>query len=185
MAKLAKVQKNWNAKEIMPIRRRVERSERNACTVSEMWLCCILALVLCAMVIAKGVLNDRRSPPGPRRLPLLGSLPFLPSAVFNSGGLDVQRLFATLADDFGPVARVGLGPVDAVVLSSPEVLTEAFSKEDVSDRLNDNIAMKITAGSAQASDEAVPRVSLRRRGRQASARRHFERRRRVAPTEEV
>ena len=73
-------------------------------------------------------------PPGPRRVPILGSVPFLPKACRVNRGLHIPHLFKHLSATFGPVTRVFLGPVPVAVISDLDVLREAFKKDEVTDR---------------------------------------------------
>ncbi|KAG0452974.1 hypothetical protein HPP92_025638 [Vanilla planifolia] len=62
-------------------------------------------------------------PPGPRGLPILGSLPFLEP--------NLHVYFASLARTYGPVIRLRLGSKPCVVVSSPSAASEMFKDQDV------------------------------------------------------
>ncbi|XP_058080969.1 geraniol 8-hydroxylase-like [Magnolia sinica] len=61
-------------------------------------------------------------PPGPRGLPLIGSLPFL--------NPDLHLYFAKLAQTYGPIIKLQLGSKLCVVLSSPSVAKEVLRDHD-------------------------------------------------------
>ncbi|XP_058081628.1 flavonoid 3'-monooxygenase CYP75B137-like [Magnolia sinica] len=61
-------------------------------------------------------------PPGPRGLPLIGSLPFVEP--------DLHRYFAKLAMIYGPVMKIQLGSKLCVVLSSPKVAKQVLKDHD-------------------------------------------------------
>lgn len=62
-------------------------------------------------------------PPGPRGLPIVGSLPFVEP--------NLHRYFARLARTYGPVLHLRLGLKPCVVVSSPSVAREMFKRHDV------------------------------------------------------
>uniref|UniRef100_A0A0E0EW46 Cytochrome P450 n=1 Tax=Oryza meridionalis TaxID=40149 RepID=A0A0E0EW46_9ORYZ len=64
----------------------------------------------------------RRLPPGPRPLPLIGSLHLL--------GDQPHRSLAGLAKKYGPLMSLRLGAVTTVVVSSPDVVREFLQKHD-------------------------------------------------------
>ncbi|CAA6666825.1 unnamed protein product [Spirodela intermedia] len=86
----------------------------------------VLAAVLAAFIVFywfKRTKNGARLlPPGPRGLPLLGSLPFLAN--------DLHVWFAELAHIYGPVMSLRLGAKLCVVLSSPEAVKEALNDRE-------------------------------------------------------
>ena len=84
-----------------------------------------VAVSVCFYLLKKsreGKLN-RPLPPGPRGLPILGSLPFLKN--------DLHVYFKELADIYGPVLSLQLGAKLCVVLSSPEAAKEALKDHDI------------------------------------------------------
>ncbi|GMI72951.1 hypothetical protein HRI_000964400 [Hibiscus trionum] len=64
-----------------------------------------------------------RSPPGPRGLPLVGSLPFLEP--------DLHSYFAKLARTYGPVLKLQLGNKTGIVVSSPSTVREVLKDQDI------------------------------------------------------
>ncbi|KAF8389483.1 hypothetical protein HHK36_026178 [Tetracentron sinense] len=80
--------------------------------------------------IALGVIWLRKSwkkekvplPPGPRGLPLLGSLPFLSP--------DHHRCFAELSQIYGPIMKVRLGCKLCIVITSPSIAREVLKDQD-------------------------------------------------------
>ncbi|PKA54182.1 Flavonoid 3'-monooxygenase [Apostasia shenzhenica] len=67
--------------------------------------------------------DRRRLSPGPRGLPLLGSLPFVDR--------NLHHYFTSLASKFGPVFSIRLGSKLCVVVSSPAAAGEIFRDQDV------------------------------------------------------
>ncbi|XP_058081331.1 cytochrome P450 71AU50-like [Magnolia sinica] len=81
------------------------------------------ALCIISWVMVKRSRNGAPPlPPGPRGLPLIGSLPFVEP--------DLHRYFAKLARIYGPVMKIQLGRKICVVLSSPEVAKEVLKDHD-------------------------------------------------------
>ncbi|CAL5007096.1 unnamed protein product [Urochloa decumbens] len=68
--------------------------------------------------------SKRRRPPGPRNLPLIGSLPHL----LNSQPHIALR---DLAKKYGPVMFLRMGQIDTVVISSPAAAQEVLKEKDV------------------------------------------------------
>ncbi|KAH6818092.1 cytochrome P450 [Perilla frutescens var. frutescens] len=62
-------------------------------------------------------------PPGPRGLPLVGSLPFL--------DLELHSHFADLARTYGPILSLKLGGKISIVISSPAMAREILKENDV------------------------------------------------------
>ncbi|XP_076312336.1 cytochrome P450 18a1-like isoform X1 [Tachypleus tridentatus] len=65
-------------------------------------------------------------PPGPRGLPLLGSLPFL--------GRDFHLTLTSLARSYGPIYQMFLGGKRVVVLNEPQMVRQAFRQHVFSGR---------------------------------------------------
>eukprot|EP00262_Sarcandra_glabra_P011772 TRINITY_DN289_c0_g5_i1.p1 TRINITY_DN289_c0_g5~~TRINITY_DN289_c0_g5_i1.p1 ORF type:complete len:542 (-),score=44.97 TRINITY_DN289_c0_g5_i1:229-1854(-) len=63
-----------------------------------------------------------RLPPGPRGLPLVGSLPFLDP--------DLHRYFAKQAGAYGPIFKLQLGTKTCIVISSPSMAKEVLRDND-------------------------------------------------------
>ncbi|KAG8047129.1 hypothetical protein GUJ93_ZPchr0008g11546 [Zizania palustris] len=93
----------------------------------ESWLVVCAALAAAAVVYyyLTGVTrrrSGRRLPPGPTALPVIGNMLSLRG--------DMHHTLARLAREYGPVMTLKLGPVTAVVVSSPNAAREAFTKHD-------------------------------------------------------
>lgn len=86
----------------------------------------VFAFLLAALALAHAALARRRHgpplPPGPRGLPLLGSLPFLQS--------DLHAHFGRLARTYGPIFSLRLGAKLGVVISSPALAREVLRDHD-------------------------------------------------------
>ncbi|GAB6033372.1 hypothetical protein CHUAL_013137 [Chamberlinius hualienensis] len=67
---------------------------------------------------------QRKLPPGPMGIPVLGHLPFIDSA---SPHLTLRKW----SKDYGPIYRIQLGKVPVVVLSDPQLITMAFNNDNV------------------------------------------------------
>ncbi|XP_074561719.1 flavonoid 3'-monooxygenase CYP75B137-like [Curcuma longa] len=84
-------------------------------------------ILFCAFAFLLAALFNRRRhdpplPPGPRGIPLLGSLPFLHA--------DLHAYFARLARAHGPIFSLRLGSKLAVVVSSPAIAREVLRDHD-------------------------------------------------------
>lgn len=64
-----------------------------------------------------------RLPPGPRGLPVVGSLPFL--------GSELHSHFADMARTYGPILSLKLGGKTSIVISSPEMARAVLKENDV------------------------------------------------------
>ena len=87
-------------------------------------LSAVITTILVVLLAFHYILNSRKSknlPPGPRGLPLLGSLPFL--------GSDLHVSFKNLSDIHGSIFSLRLGAKLCVVLSSPETVKEALKDQ--------------------------------------------------------
>ncbi|KAE8708637.1 hypothetical protein F3Y22_tig00110336pilonHSYRG00011 [Hibiscus syriacus] len=80
------------------------------------------------------------SPPGPRGLPLVGSLPFLRP--------DLHSYFAELARNYGPVVKLQLGSKLGILVTSPSAAREVLKDQDIvfSNRDVPMTAMVLTGG---------------------------------------
>jgi len=78
-----------------------------------------------ALLSPKLTPSSKKRPPGPRNLPLVGSL-FL---FLKSHPHVVLR---DLATKYGPVIFLRMGQIDTVVVSSPEMAQEVLQKKDIS-----------------------------------------------------
>ncbi|KAE8727635.1 hypothetical protein F3Y22_tig00005411pilonHSYRG00043 [Hibiscus syriacus] len=63
------------------------------------------------------------SPPGPRGLPIVGSLPFLRP--------DLHSYFADLARTYGPVVKLQLGSKLGILVTSPSAAREVLKDQDI------------------------------------------------------
>nr|XP_054929265.1 uncharacterized protein LOC126535771 [Dermacentor andersoni] len=98
-------------------------------------------ILACLAVILGGLLTiknfasknprakDKRLPPGPRGIPLLGYLPFI--------WKPYHVVFQELSEKYGPIIRLQLGIKDVVVLNDVASVREGLSNSDVLYRSND------------------------------------------------
>ncbi|KAK8500637.1 hypothetical protein V6N12_020329 [Hibiscus sabdariffa] len=91
-------------------------------------LCLMLVLIgaLCSLVYIFGTKNNkngRKLPPGPRSLPIIGSLHML-------GKLPHQNLHH-LAKRYGPIMSLRLGSIPTIVISSPQAAQLIFKTHDL------------------------------------------------------
>nr|ABB46835.1 Cytochrome P450 family protein [Oryza sativa Japonica Group] len=101
------------------------------------WLPWLLAALLSVYLLDLLAHSRRLLPPGPRPLPLIGSLHLL--------GDQPHRSLAGLAKMYGPLMSLRLGAVTTVVVSSPDVAREflqrhnaAFASRSVPDATGDH-----------------------------------------------
>nr|XP_010920219.1 geraniol 8-hydroxylase [Elaeis guineensis] len=88
-----------------------------------LWISVTLPLLLLFKVVAgQRSHSHSRLPPGPRPLPIAGSL-------FQLGDKPHQSL-ARLAKTYGPLMTLRLGQVFTIVVSSPEIAREVLQKKD-------------------------------------------------------
>lgn len=74
-------------------------------------------------------------PPGPPGLPIIGSIPFLPKTFrINGRGLHTPKLFYYLAQKYGAVCHIWLGPVPTILISDANILKEAFKHPNLTAR---------------------------------------------------
>ncbi|GJV06752.1 cytochrome P450 71AV8-like protein [Tanacetum coccineum] len=73
---------------------------------------------------SKSTEKNNRFPPQPWKLPLLGNL-------HNLIGAQPHRALARLAWRFGPIVRLQLGEVSAILVSSPSVAKEIMKTHDL------------------------------------------------------
>ena len=82
--------------------------------------------------------NDLSMPPGPRGLPIVGSLLSLRN--------DPQIALTRIAREYGDVCTVRLGSVPTIVISHPTLLRDAFSRVALADRWISRITEIMTSG---------------------------------------
>uniref|UniRef100_J3N174 Cytochrome P450 n=1 Tax=Oryza brachyantha TaxID=4533 RepID=J3N174_ORYBR len=87
-----------------------------------LWLSWLLLSLLPVYLLDLLAHSRRRLPPGPRPLPLIGSLHLL--------GDQPHRALAGLAKTYGPLMSLRLGAVTTVVVSSPEAAREFMQRHD-------------------------------------------------------
>ncbi|PWZ55090.1 Geraniol 8-hydroxylase [Zea mays] len=87
-----------------------------------LWLAWLLVSLIAVYFLDLYVHARRGLPPGPRPLPLIGSLHLL--------GDQPHRSLARLAKFHGPLMSLRLGAVTTVVISSPDVAREFLQKQD-------------------------------------------------------
>uniref|UniRef100_A0A0D9XI26 Cytochrome P450 n=1 Tax=Leersia perrieri TaxID=77586 RepID=A0A0D9XI26_9ORYZ len=86
------------------------------------WLLWLVLSLLSVYLLDLLAHSRRHLPPGPRPLPLIGSLHLL--------GDQPHRSLAGLAKKYGPLMSLRLGTVTTVVVSSPEIAREFLQKHD-------------------------------------------------------
>ena len=82
--------------------------------------------------------SDLSAPPGPRGLPVVGSLLSLRN--------DPQIALTRIAREYGDVCVVKFGSVPTVIISHPDLMREAFSRIEFSDRWLGKITEIMTSG---------------------------------------
>ena len=70
--------------------------------------------------------SSSKTPPGPRGLPIFGSL----FSLRNDTHLAIHRI----AKQYGDIFSIRFGSVPTVVISHPDSLKEAFGKTELADR---------------------------------------------------
>ncbi|GAM24127.1 hypothetical protein SAMD00019534_073020 [Acytostelium subglobosum LB1] len=89
--------------------------------VEIIWICCSLILLSLAWIINEKIVNRyiRHLPPGPTPWPIIGNLHLV-------SGSSPHHVINELSLEHGPVMRLKLGAVEAVVFSDPDALRTAF-----------------------------------------------------------
>nr|AKH03513.1 cytochrome P450 3075B2 [Paracyclopina nana] len=78
----------------------------------------------------KLVAKPDKFPPGPPRLPLIGSLPFFPAQVKNGK----QKMSTWMQETFGPISGLYLGKRPMVILSDFDLIKDLYKKHEASGR---------------------------------------------------
>ena len=91
--------------------------------------------------------SGMRMPPGPRGLPIIGSMLSLRK--------DPHHALARISRKYGDVCTVRLGSVPTVVISHPTLLRDAFSRVTLADRWIGRITEIITNGDDLATAPAI------------------------------
>ncbi|TXG49327.1 hypothetical protein EZV62_025202 [Acer yangbiense] len=89
-------------------------------------LASLLIILLMLVRLWKTSKGKGRVPPGPKKLPIIGNLHQL-----TGGGLP-HHTVTRLCEKFGPVVKLQLGEVVAVVISSPEAAKEVLKTNEIS-----------------------------------------------------
>ncbi|KAK3228495.1 hypothetical protein Dsin_000376 [Dipteronia sinensis] len=89
-------------------------------------LASLLIILLMLVRLWKTSKGKGRVPPGPKKLPIIGNLHQL-----TGGGLP-HHAVTRLCEKFGPVMKLQLGEVVAVVISSPEAAKEVLKTNEIS-----------------------------------------------------
>ncbi|KAE8715041.1 Detected protein of confused Function [Hibiscus syriacus] len=76
-----------------------------------------------SLMCIKSKNRNPKSAPGPRGLPIVGSLPFLEP--------DLHSFFAQLARTYGPVVKLRLGSKIGILISSPSTAREVLKDQDI------------------------------------------------------
>lgn len=82
----------------------------------------ISTLIISILLKSSRIQRRPPLPPGPRGLPLVGSLPFLDA--------ELHSHFAKLATTYGPIFSLSLGTQTTIVISSPSAAREVLKQHD-------------------------------------------------------
>lgn len=77
----------------------------------------IVVILLGVWTYVKGIKKPHNFPPGPPRLPLLGSIPFLKGATTND-----KIWNPILEEQYGPVVGLYLGNAPFIMINDPRVI---------------------------------------------------------------
>ena len=64
-------------------------------------------------------------------MPILGSIPLLPKLFRNKNGLHMPRIFKYMADTYGPLSGLYLGPRPTVIVSDAKLLKDIYKLDYV------------------------------------------------------
>lgn len=91
---------------------------------SFIWFSPAFILFWCSWMFVKSkTARTSPSPPGPRGIPLLGSIPFLDP--------DLHTYFADMARTYGPIFKLRLGLKVGIVITSPDLAREVLKDHDI------------------------------------------------------
>ena len=90
------------------------------------WSLVVFVVVLILVRLAQLYREQRKLPPGPWGIPILGYLPFLKG--------DMHLQYKELSEKYGPMFSARLGSQTIVVLGDHRTIREAFRKEEFTGR---------------------------------------------------
>ncbi len=138
----------------------------NKNTITGMWSCLATTTLLC-LIIAKFIswlINSIRRPvdfpPGPPRVPILGSLPFVAPFKSSVFGINFSFLGAKekLAEKYGNVCGFFMGTTPVVLISDPDVMRDAFRKDETAAFALGRIQATNRTGGHKRTDGTAPGV---------------------------
>jgi len=91
----------------------------------------VAILVVLLLVFIKNLRKPWKYPPGPPALPIIGSIPFLPTKVLQGFGVSLQDY---MADTYGDVSGLYIANVSMVFVSDVEILKALFKSDLMEDR---------------------------------------------------
>ena len=65
------------------------------------------------------------------QVPILGSIPLLPKEFRNRNGLHMPKIFKYMAETYGSVSSLYLGPRPTVIVSDAKILKEIYKLDNV------------------------------------------------------
>ena len=61
----------------------------------------------------------------------MGSIPLLPKEFRNGNGLHMPRIFKYMAETYGPISALYLGPRPTVIVSDARILKDIYKLDNV------------------------------------------------------